>query len=46
MGLDDRIGPKFLQGGDWLWGSCFPKDVQALKQLAGNTGYHFSCSPR
>jgi len=22
-------------------GSCFPKDVQALKQLAGNTGYHF-----
>ena len=22
-------------------GSCFPKDVQALKQLAGNSGYHF-----
>jgi UDPglucose 6-dehydrogenase len=22
-------------------GNCFPKDVQALKQLAGNTGYHF-----
>ena len=22
-------------------GSCFPKDVSALKQLAGNSGYHF-----
>ena len=41
VGLDHRLGPHFLKAGLGFGGSCFPKDVTALKQLAGNSGYQF-----
>jgi UDPglucose 6-dehydrogenase len=41
IGLDHRLGPHFLKAGLGFGGSCFPKDISALKQLAGNSGYHF-----
>jgi UDPglucose 6-dehydrogenase len=41
MGLDKRIGSRYLRPGIGFGGSCFPKDISFLKLLAGNSGYHF-----
>jgi len=41
MGLDNRIGPKFLPGIGF--GGSLPKDVTALEQLAGNSATTSSC---
>jgi UDPglucose 6-dehydrogenase len=38
IGLDNRIGPKFLHAGPGYGGSCFPKDTLALLQTAGKFG--------
>jgi UDPglucose 6-dehydrogenase len=39
IGLDSRIGPKFLQAGIGWGGSCFPKDVSAMVHTADDYGY-------
>lgn len=41
IGLDERIGPRFLQAGIGYGGSCFPKDVAALVESGKTTGYGF-----
>jgi UDPglucose 6-dehydrogenase len=41
MGLDTRIGPKFLQAGPGFGGSCFPKDTSAMADIARRIGYDF-----
>lgn len=42
IGLDSRIGPKFLRPGIGYGGSCFPKDVAAFRSVADQLGIDFN----
>ncbi|MBW2999333.1 UDP-glucose/GDP-mannose dehydrogenase family protein [Candidatus Woesearchaeota archaeon] len=42
MGLDTRIGPRFLQAGVGYGGSCFPKDVRGFIDTAKQNGLQFN----
>ncbi len=42
LGLDSRIGPKFLRPGIGYGGSCFPKDIAAFRSVAEQMGVDFS----
>ena len=42
MGLDSRIGPRFLSPGIGYGGSCFPKDVAAFRSVAEQLGIDFN----
>ncbi len=41
IGLDKRVGASFLKAGIGYGGSCFPKDISAFIDIAGELGYNF-----